>query len=41
MGFAMIDAIRRVRAHINHPTLDMRIGVHTVNIFNKILRDLL
>lgn len=30
MGFAMIDAIRRVRAHINHPTLDMRIGVHTV-----------
>jgi hypothetical protein len=26
----MIEVIRRVRAHINHPTLDMRIGVHTV-----------
>lgn len=29
----MIEAIRRVRAHINHPTLDMRIGVHTVIIY--------
>ncbi|CAD8110446.1 unnamed protein product [Paramecium primaurelia] len=37
MGFAMIDAIRRVRAHINHPTLDMRIGVHTGSIIGGVL----
>ena len=30
IGIAMIDIIQRVRVQINHPGLNMRIGVHTV-----------
>lgn len=29
-GFSMIEVIRKVRAIVNFPGLDMRIGVHTV-----------
>ena len=31
MGFSMIEVIRKVRNEINFQSLDMRIGVHTVN----------
>lgn len=35
----MIEIIRRVRAIIGFDGLDMRIGIHTVNIFNKYFRE--
>lgn len=32
MGFAMIEIIRNVRKIVNFKDLDMRIGLHTVNL---------
>ena len=32
MGFSMIEIIRNVRKIVNFKDLDMRIGLHTVNI---------
>jgi len=31
MGIGMIDIIKRVKKQLNHPGLNMRIGVHTVS----------
>ncbi len=38
MGFSMIEIIRNVRRQVDFKDLDMRIGIHTVIIFNLIFQ---
>lgn len=37
MGFSMIETIRKVRAVVNFPELDMRIGIHTGKIISGVI----